>query len=412
MRSKLNLFLLLLLLIAPYPHANAQYPEWSIKGFGSFGYVATDTNNLGFLRDRTQTQPTKKSGSITIDSRLGVQLDVDFNQSIHASVQWVARDHGGDFFEQNLEWAFLRWRPKYDTDIRIGRLGLDTFLLSDYRNVDFAYPWMRPPHEFYANIPLYHFDGIDFSKHFNIGSDYLTLKLFAGYSMSHFPTGFGLYNMDSPVAGITLNYESGNWLFRGSYSYQRLITDVPSESLTRPMSSPAINAVIPGISTLIPRLSLKDTNLHYISIGTRYDDGTWLIHAEASYLRTQRDLMPDTASAYFSFGRRFANVTLYSLYGITQGFHSKVSVPKPIVPVPQLQQLQTNISHTINDNANDQQSLSLGFRWDIHPKIALKAQWSHFWLGHRGAALWTQPASPNQVPDKVNLWSFGVNFIF
>jgi hypothetical protein len=91
-------------------------------------------------------------------------------------VQWVARNHAGAFFEQNLEWAYLRWRPWNDLDLRVGRLGLDVFLLSDYRNVGYAYPWMRPPQEFYAPLFPYHLDGADIAQRFHLGEGFLTLK--------------------------------------------------------------------------------------------------------------------------------------------------------------------------------------------------------------------------------------------
>ena len=403
--------LLITLLIAPIINAGDQYPDWSISGFGSFGYVLTDTNSLGFIRDRTQTKSITKSGGVTADSRLGVQLDVDFNQSWHTTIQWIARDHAGDFFEQNLELAFIRWRPYANLDIRAGRLAMDTFLISDYRNVGFAYPWMRPSHDFYANITTYHFDGFDIAKRFSVNSDYLTLKFFAGYGMNHFDIGLGLFEMDMPMTGLSLAYESNNWLTKVVYNYQRFATEIPNESLTTVMNDSTFNTLLPGLSSLTPHVSLKDTNLHYISLGTRYDDATWLVHAEISYLDSQTSLIGDVFSGYLSVGRRFSSVTLYSVYGFAQGLHNNVDIPDPIVPAPALLGLQSSLDVAINNNSPKQQSFSLGARWDVYPNIALKTQWVHYWLGHNGAAYWRH-LDDSIKPDKVNVWSFGVDFIF
>jgi len=411
MINRILLTLFINFLISPFVNATEQYPDWSIKGFGSFGYITTDTNSLGFVRNRTQTQSITKSGGITTDSRLGVQLDVDFNQSLHATVQWIARDHGGDFLEQNLEWAFLRWHPFHDIDLRVGRLAMDTFLVSDYRNVGFAYPWMRPSHDFYANLSTYHVDGLDISKRFSIDSDYLTLKFFAGYGMNHFPTALGLFEMDMPMSGISLSYESNNWLTRVVYNFQRFVTEVPNEELTSVLNNPNFNNFLPNISSLTPHVSLKDTNLHYVSLGTRYDDATWLIHAEASYLNSQTSLIGETVSGYLSIGRRFSNLTLYSVYGIAHGFHSNVDIPDPVVADPALLNLQASLDVAINNNSPKQQSFSLGARWDVHPKIALKTQWSHYWFGNNGAVYWRHLEDGNK-PDQVNVWSVGVDFIF
>ncbi|MDC2890545.1 hypothetical protein [Psychrosphaera algicola] len=36
--------------------------------------------------------------------------------------------------------AFLRYKPTANLDIRLGRVPLDTFLITEYREVDYAFP--------------------------------------------------------------------------------------------------------------------------------------------------------------------------------------------------------------------------------------------------------------------------------
>ena len=156
--------------------------DWSFKAFGTLAAIGTDNDNIGFRRDYTQDYGANSHWGLGTDSRLGLQLDADFSREFHAAVQWVARNHAGNFIEQNLEWAFLRWRPRDDLDLRLGRLGFDAFLLSDYRNVGYAYPWMRPPSDFYGPLFTYHFDGADLARRFSLGEGYLTLKAYAGHS--------------------------------------------------------------------------------------------------------------------------------------------------------------------------------------------------------------------------------------
>jgi hypothetical protein len=81
--------------------------SWSFKGFGTLAATGTDTDKIGFYRDKSQTQDAR---GLTNDSRLGLQVDWKASDSLQATVQWAARDHAGDFIEQNLDWAFLRWR--------------------------------------------------------------------------------------------------------------------------------------------------------------------------------------------------------------------------------------------------------------------------------------------------------------
>jgi hypothetical protein len=45
--------------------------------------------------------------------------------------------------------------------------------------------------------------------------------------------------------------------------------------------------------------------------------------------------------------------------------------------------------------------------------MALKTQWSHYWLGnHNGSQQWQQPPVNNRTTDTVNLMSVGIDFIF
>lgn len=387
--------------------------RWSISGFGSIGGIGTDTDAIGFFRNTSQTKAATKSWGATTDSRLGLQIDFKASETVHATVQWIARDHVGDFFEQNLEWAFLRWSPRNDIDIRAGRLGTDIYLLSDYSDVGYAYLWMRPPHEFYSYNPVSHFDGLDISKRYGVDTGYLTLKVFAGYTKSALRQGLDNNTTEAPVAGANIIYNSMDWQVRFSYAYMHILNELAIDpNFRQSLSDPTLNRLLPNIREVAPHLSTQDHNMHFISLGGAYDNGTWLIQAEAAYNKTNSVFLPPQASAYLSIGRRFADVTLYTVYGIAQSFHTQVNIPDPVNSDPSLQLLHDTLDELINHNGTDEQSVSIGLRWDFYQNIAFKAQWSHYWLGtESGAHQWERPLF-GEIPDKVNVWSVGLDFIF
>lgn len=385
--------------------------RWSIKGFGTLGFTGTDSNDIGFKRTATQTIDATKSWGTATDSRLGLQVDVDFNQSLHATVQWIARDHSGNFFEQNLDWAFLRWNINDTSNIRLGRLGVDVFLLSDYRDVGYAYPWIRPPHEFYSQILFNHFDGFDFTHRI---SDQVSIKLFAGRSLNVIPVDIDPeFKLINGVAGASIKYESDSWTTRAGYAYVRLLNDDDAldEAITL-VNDPLANFGIPGLSQLSSVIAIKDSEVHYYTLGAAYDDGTWLAQAEVSYSDTDTIYFPDTISSYLSIGRRFSNITLYSLYGISHSKKNNVDIPSPIFPLPALQQLEQGLEALLNTHGVDQQSISLGLRWDFYQNVAFKAQWSHFWLGEQGTQYWYADPFSDSQSEQINVWSFGVDFVF
>jgi hypothetical protein len=392
--------------------AKDSFPNFTVKGFGTLGASGTDTDRLGFQRDIKQTSDVSKNWGYGTDSRLGLQLDMDINKSWHATAQWVARNNTGDFFEQNLDWAFLRWRPVDNLDIRVGRLGLDVFMLSEYRNVGYAYLWMRPPHEFYGGLPVYHFDGADIAKKFAIGGGILTVKAFGGHSFIQVPVGSLIQDQSLTAAGGKLAYEYGNWSARIGYTYSLNNNELPSlQPLLGALNNSATNAVWPGAQLLSQQMATKNKTVNFGSIGLAYDDGLWLAQMEASYIHSDLSIYPSVASGYFSAGRRFGKVTLYSLLGISESLNNRVNVSNPLFPVPAVVGLRNATDQVFNNNGVDEKSVSLGVRWDVSEHIALKTQLSHYWLGNNGAALWLKPAS-GPTPDTVNVWSVGMDFVF
>lgn len=394
--------------------AKDTYPNFTVKGFGTLGAGGTDTDRLGFRRNIKQTPGATDNWGYAIDSRLGLQLDVDINESWHAAAQWVARNNTGDFFEQNLDWFFLRWRPVDDLDIRVGRLGFDVFMLSEYRNVGYAYLWMRPPHEFYAGLPVDHFDGADIAKKFEVGDGTLTIKAFGGYSFFQVPTTGSSKSAEQglTVAGGKLAYEYGNWNARIGYNYSLNNNELaPLQPLLDALNSAPVNAVWPGAQSLVQQISSKNKAVHFSSIGLAYDDGLWLAQMEASYIHSDVGTYPSVASGYFSAGRHFGKVTLYSLFGISESLNSRVELSNPLFPVPAVVELRNAADQVLNNNGVDEKSVSLGLRWDVSEHIDLKTQLSHYWLGNNGAALWLKPAS-GPIPDTVNVWSVGMDFVF
>ncbi|MFM8331191.1 MAG: hypothetical protein ACKN9T_05840, partial [Candidatus Methylumidiphilus sp.] len=329
----------------------------------------------------------------------------------HATVQWVARNHVGNFIEQNLDWAFLRWRIADNLDLRLGRLGFDAFLLSEYRNVGYAYPWMRPPAEFYSSLFTYHFDGADIAQKFSVGEGYLTLKGYGGRSFD------SVLDQNSPshteieaaLFGANLVYETGNWRMRVGYAQARPLQNLPLQTLDT-LSQPLVRAYWPASQAIVGLLSIEGKALHYSSIGFAYDDGLWPVQAEAAYIDSNIGALPNKATAYLSVGRRFASVTAYALYGVAQSVSGPPAVPPAPAQIPALLAVREGVVQTLNANGQDQQSLSIGARWDVYDNIDLKAQWSHFWLGEDGTVTWLHPSPP--LPDEVNVWSFGLDFVY
>ena len=414
MKIMLQILLCLTASLSAAVIAGEEDSRWSIKGFGTLGLTQSDTDRLGFFRNWTVSQETTDSLEVLTDSRLGIQLDVEINDAWSGAAQFIFRDHAGKFFEQNLDGAFLRWYPSDDMVIRFGRMQVDHFLLSDYTNVGYAYSWVRPPHEFYGAIPFTHYDGIEIKKTFFMEKGNLSLKVHTGSARVDLSKAYQSLDTGGFVAGIKFEYEQGSWRSNISYDFIGQNKEMGGDitNVLAAINNPVVNTIIPGISDLTDDISIEGSKVHFLSIGTVYDDGIWLGQAEASYRKAGQVVSRDLFSGYVSIGRRFSDVTLFSTYGITHSYQSHIKVPDVVLPVPQMIALQKQIDWLVNKgDITDQQSATLGLRWDFHQKMAFKAQWTHFMFGEDGTSLWLT-SRPGKNPDQVDLFSIGIDFIF
>lgn len=188
----------------------------ALSGFGftaSPGYAAVDNIKFnGFLtigatysnseapydKDRPPcpSSPTSvcpgdnlisEDGNITTDldfindTRVGLQVSAAVNPQIDVTAQLLARakQDNSDLF---IDWAFATYRATDWLSVRGGKLKFPTFLISDYFEVGYAYPWIRPPEEVYSSNPITTITGVDLLGNISLGPVNLLIQPFYGTS--------------------------------------------------------------------------------------------------------------------------------------------------------------------------------------------------------------------------------------
>jgi hypothetical protein len=113
------------------------------------------------------------------DTRFGLQITAKVNPDVSVTGQMLARG-----VEQNFtvltDWAYVKYRVNNNISIRAGRVKLPSFLISDYNEVGYAYPWVRPPMEMYSANPMTGLNGVDALMRFNLGDLSLLVQPFYG----------------------------------------------------------------------------------------------------------------------------------------------------------------------------------------------------------------------------------------
>ncbi len=387
-----------------------------VSGFATLGATTTDSDELGF---RPTLYPSKEvyAGEIllTTDSVLGVQLDGNFPDSITSTVQLVFQNRTKYELDEFVHLAFIGATPAHNVKIRLGRIKADIYMLSDYRDVGFAYPWARPIVEFYGPIPFQHYDGFDirYSPDFAGGN----LQILAFIGVTDLNAADWVCSKNSPIYGVNILFEKGNWQFRSGLA-QLEYNDVSTWQTVKELKDALIeiSSFLPSAGDLAADLDAEGAKTTYASFGSIYDDGNWILQSEISLLDTDTRLFPSSMQGYVSAGRRIGAFTPYLTYGIIEmtTASKKIATPSGLPPslVTSVDYLYTKANFFNSLVRMNQQTLSLGVRWDITDKTDLKIQWSHSRVQENSEGLWLWSDPRPEGDRNVNIFTINLDFIF
>ena len=392
--------------------------------FSAFGTAGLLYDDSPFHMQREFGQPDTFRGSkysLLADSLVGAQVDYNITGRFDATVQMVAKKRAQQTIEESLEWAFIRWRPTDELAVRAGRLGLDLYMLSDYRSVGFAYLWQRPVVEFYGPLMFQNFDGADVAYSYKLGEGTLQGKLFGGVAdrSLELVQGGGINNLEmSSIFGGKVSYEDEQ--LRLSLGYGRATIGGNLKNISELMT-PLRNSspLWPEAGTIANTIASKNRVIQFFSAGAAYEINNWLLQGEAGYLASNWPVLPDIMSGYLSVGYHINDFTPYVVLAAAKSQNGAPSVSShPAVTGDsitdgQLAELYTNavtLSHGIKV---DQKTVSLGLRWDIYQNVALKFQWDLSMVAANGANLWWGPlGTTGSDTNYVNLLSTSVNITY
>ncbi len=387
-----------------------------LSGFGTLGHAADNHDNIAPARDIThKPRDGFSTGSgWRLDSRLGLQLEYAATKELDFVGQLVLRDHFDGDADSSTELAYVAYRPNARWDLRAGRVNYDAFLMSDHRNVGYAYAWVRPPAEFYGWIPIFSLDGADVAYSINADDARWRIKAQAGNSKLSIPIGDGYDFKARNLFGFSVTRQSASWRLKAAHSRFTIGSEVPALApLHRGLDTVAA-AGLAGVSaeaaSLRRHVAFDDARISYTTLGTAYDDGTWVAQAEAGVSTSSRDMVPHGRMAYLSLGRRFGDWTPFLMLSGSQpgndrrkaandwgGLNATVRNPALL---------------NVNATRIEQHTISLGVRWEVHRQAALKLQLDSTKIGAEGYGLWWRELHLNNRDSRVNMISATLDFVF
>lgn len=364
---------------------------WSISGFGTFGAARSSERQADYTTTILKPNGTGVSHawSTDVDTRAGVQLDVSLNRRWSAVVQLVSEQRLDNTYRPQVEWANIKYQATPELALRVGRIALPMFLTAEYRNVGYAYPWVRPPVEGYSSLPVFASDGVDATLRWHLGDVRNATQVLFGHNK---PPLVGPYRADvRGLFGISNSSDWGAFNMRVNYIRANLTTNVGEELFD------ALDAFGPAGQALTRRYAVDHKVVSMANAGVNYDPGSWFLIAEAGFTRTP-SFLGKTRNAYVSAGWRWRGLTPYAAYsrvraaGATSdhGLPLEGLPPAYAVPAAYLNDALNSLLSTIPQ----QTSAGAGLRWDLRASMALKFQYDRVKpvYGSRGTLL-------NPTPD-------------
>jgi hypothetical protein len=358
-----------------------QLDRFDINGYWSTG-VAMGSNNAELGPTGYDEKPNFRADSI-----VAIQLNFHLSEIDELVVQLVAP--GLNRFEVNAEWAYLSHKATDDLTLRAGRLRMPYYFMSETIDIGFTYPWVRPPLEIYvANQPT--LEGADLLyKYQAFGWSHL-LQVIGGTSDFKYEP----FEAFDPVFGtVSIKLDDNRILIEEEYSINTssAYNDWTVRLGYSHMYFTNTYRVFLG-NTLINELDV-DQRGEYYNAAVQFDDGDWISILEFGLFNAKVvGPIQDNKAGYYMLGHRFGRW----LPHLTVGKSYSVNDPEATQPQPKPPITQQN-------------SYSLGARYDYSAKIALKWQidrFNHF-ADTKGVF-----GNDAVVGDAVTLYSFVIDSVF
>ncbi|MFK7995085.1 MAG: hypothetical protein AB8B87_13155 [Granulosicoccus sp.] len=390
--------------------AQTAVPDVTFSGFGTLGYAVLDDKNAEF-RTGVAIDGADNRGSLEVDTRLGLQMDTVFNPAFSATFQLTAREAEDGDAAVELEWGFLRWLVTDNISIRAGRMSLPVYSNSDFREVGYAMPYLRPPEDVYSMIPLRRFNGADITLDHVWANALFRWQFFAGQTREDI---FDNLTPDADQAfGISITVENGPARVRISHVDSQV--DIDSKNANIAALRAGIAQVQQSVPTLAPILDPVASDFAGESVPLTFDTIALSLEfsrvfIDAEYTRRRIDnWAPDVDGWSLALGTRVGKFQPYvhiSKLSEPDG-DRRVSLPDN----PSLTPVETGIN--LFYAPRDQNTIGIGTRFDLSPSIALKAQLDRISREEIGISfnrITVDDGSDNG--DDVTLFSAVVDFVF
>ena len=184
----LNIVFTIILLSPFMVNADIKFSGYGSIIAGKTLGTVNDPLNPGQTRDEILTADFYDVGQYDNDitfkaeSIFAIQAVAELSSKFSVTGQLVAK--GVDNFEPEFDWYYLTYHATDQLTLMAGRRNIPMYYFSEYSEVGYAYPWMRPPSNLYW-WQVTQFNGVHAMYSFDMGEYSSTVTLFYGNEYSN-----------------------------------------------------------------------------------------------------------------------------------------------------------------------------------------------------------------------------------
>jgi hypothetical protein len=353
---------------------------WSVRAFGTGAVTWTDNGDAEFAR-LNQSAGAGTRPRAGVDSNLGVQLTYHGGPAWSATVQGLVRKGAEAHVRGELAWGYVRIKPGRNLSLRVGRMGVPVYMLSDYRHVGYANTAIRPPQEVYSLAVADVVDGADLTWKAGLRDYALSAQLFAGNNRTTLAAFGATAHVDlHGILGLVLQAERGPLSVRVGHTRTRATLDdlEAVNGLIAALQAAGAGYGLPALGALGEALQVKRTPTSFTSAGLHYDGERLVLQAELARVRSGGYASSNSAW-YLLGGYRFGRLLPYASFGQLETDRVVANtVPAACPPGypaecgATLAQLSAGVA--LATPVQEQKTVSLGLRWEVSEAAALKLQ--------------------------------------
>lgn len=369
--------------------APAVFANVAINGFASIkGGMTTGSDEFLYGYD--------DSFDLKNESLFALQVKSDLGEKLSVTGQLLGR--GNKDFDVGFEWAFITYELSDNMRVNAGRLRTPFYKYSDFKDVAYAYDWLRVPQGVYG-LGFDNIEGVSFYRTEQLGALESTLQAVAGsYDGKAIVSGLEVDAEIKNILGLTWELAKGNLSGRVAYLTGKVTIDAESASLGQNVTIGGLFNTLNGfgLNNLVSAIDIQEEKGTFLGLGLTYDNSDWVAVSEITRVKVDNSFIAEQNNYYVSLGKRFNSFTPYVSYEVEDNeSRDDIFLPFQTVLPPQL---FVPVQGLVRSQERSTKTWNLGARYDFHPSAAFKVQYSS--------------EKNDTTGDRAGLIALGVDLVF